>query len=133
MSKTTTTAKIRPDGTVVEVLEDGKERPFPDTPMRPMTAAEIEAAAAADRDARPMTSDELRTARRVPRVKTLRRALGLTQEAFAARYHIPLGTLRDWEQGRSEPDQPARAYLKAIAGDPEAVQRALRSATPEPR
>jgi putative transcriptional regulator len=133
MSKTTTTAKIRPDGTVVEVLEDGKERPFPDTPMRPTTAAEIEAAAAADRDARPMTSDELRTARRVPRVKTLRRALGLTQEAFAARYHIPLGTLRDWEQGRSEPDQPAHAYLKAIAGDPEAVQRALRSATPEPR
>ena len=133
MSKTTTTAKIRPDGTVVEVLGDGKERPFPDTPMRPMTAAEIAAAAAADRDARPMTADELRTARRVPRVKTLRRALGLTQEEFAARYHIPLGTLRDWEQGRTEPDQPARAYLKAIAGDPEAVQRALRSATPEPR
>jgi len=98
-----------------------------------MAAAEIEAAAAADPDARPMTADELRTARRVPRIKTLRRALGLTQEEFAARYHIPLGTLRDWEQGRSEPDQPARAYLKAIAGDPEAVRRALRSAVPEPR
>ena len=133
MSKTITTAKIRPDGTVVEVLRDGKERPFPDAPMRPMAAAEIEAAAAADPDARPMTADELRTARRVPRIKTLRRALGLTQEEFAARYHIPLGTLRDWEQGRSEPDQPARAYLKAIAGDPEAVRRALRSAVPEPR
>jgi len=33
--------------------------------------------------------------------------------------------LRDWEQQRAEPDQPARAYLKAIAGDPEGVQRAL--------
>jgi putative transcriptional regulator len=43
----------------------------------------------------------------------------------AERYHIPLGTLRDWEQGRSEPDGPARAYLKAIAGDPDAVKRAL--------
>jgi putative transcriptional regulator len=32
----------------------------------------------------------------------------LTQEEFAARYHIPLGILRDWEQGRTEPDQPAR-------------------------
>ena len=56
----------------------------------------------------------------------LRRALGLTQEEFADRYHIPLGTLRDWEQGRCEPDQPARAYLAVIAGAPEAVQRALR-------
>jgi transcriptional regulator with XRE-family HTH domain len=55
-----------------------------------------------------MTPEELRTAQRVPRVKTLRRALGLTQQQFAARYHIPLGTLRDWEQGRTEPDQPAR-------------------------
>ena len=74
-----------------------------------------------------MTADQLRSARRVPRVKTLRRALGLTQEEFATRYHIPLGTLRDWEQGRSEPDQPARAYLRAIAGDPAAVSRALES------
>jgi putative transcriptional regulator len=49
----------------------------------------------------------------------------LTQEEFAVRYHIPLGTLRDWEQGRCEPDQPARAYLTVIAHDPEGVKRAL--------
>lgn len=132
MSKTTTTARIRIDGTVVEVLADGTERPFPDTSMRPMTEAEIEAAAGADPDARPMTTEQLQTARRVPPVKTLRRALGLTQKEFAGRYRIPLGTLRDWEQGRTEPDQPARAYLKAIAGDPEAVRRAL-AVTPDPR
>ncbi len=125
MNKTTTTAKIRSDGTVVEILDDGSERPFPKTPMRPMTEQEIAAAAAADPDARPMTPEQLRAARRVPRVKTLRRALGMTQEEFAKRYHIPLGTLRDWEQGRSEPDQTARAYLKAIAGDPVAVLNAL--------
>ncbi len=125
MSKTTTIAKIRPDGTVVEVLRDGSERPFLVTPMRPMTPAEIGAAAAADPDAQPMTTEELKQARRVPRVKTLRRALALTQQEFAARYHIPLGTLRDWEQGRTEPDQPARAYLRVIAGDPEGVRRAL--------
>jgi putative transcriptional regulator len=134
MSKTTITAKMRPDGTVVEVLDDGSERPFPTTPMRPMTEAEIAAAAAADPDARPMTTEQLETARRVPRVRTLRRALGLTQEEFAARFHIPLGTLRDWEQGRTEPDQPTRAYLKVIAHDPEGVSRALRSrAEREPR
>jgi len=125
MSKTTTTAKIRPDGTVTEVLSDDSERPFADRPLRAMTEAEIEAAAAADPDARPMTAEELRTARRVPRVKTLRRALGLTQQEFAARYHIPLGTLRDWEQGRTEPDQPARAYLTVIAHDPDSAQRAF--------
>jgi putative transcriptional regulator len=36
--------------------------------------------------------------------------------------------LRDWEQGRTEPDQPARAYLKVIAGDAERVHRILRAA-----
>lgn len=125
MSKTTITAKIRADGKAVEVSPDGSERPFPDTPLRPMTEEEIEAAAAVDPDARPMTPDQLRTVRRVPRAKTLRRALAMTQEEFATRYHIPLGTLRDWEQGRCEPDQPARAYLTVIAHDPEGVKRAL--------
>ncbi len=125
MSKTTTTARIRPDGTVMKIAKNGSEAAIPNVPMRPMTAIEVEAAAAADPDARPMTAAELRGARRVPRVKTLRRALGLTQEEFAVRYQIPLGTLRDWEQGRTEPDQPARAYLKVIAKDPERVHRLL--------
>jgi len=125
MSKTTTTARIHPDGSVVQVLQDGREAAFPKTPVRPMAAAEVEAAAAADPDARPMTAEELHGARRVPRVKTLRRALGFTQEEFATRYQIPLGTLRDWEQGRTEPDQPTRAYLKIIARDPERVHRLL--------
>jgi transcriptional regulator with XRE-family HTH domain len=58
-------------------------------------------------------------------VRTLRRALGLTQEEFAARYHIPLGTLRDWEQGRSQPDQPARAFLAVIARAPNEIAALL--------
>src|SRR5512132_2931564 len=127
MSKTTTIARMRDDGTLVELLSDGTERPIPVTLMRPMTEAEV-AAAAADPDARPFTPEELAKARRVPRTKTLRRTFGLTQEEFSARYHIPLGTLRDWEQGRTEPDQPARAYLTVIAGDPEGVLRALQGA-----
>jgi len=93
-----------------------------------MSDAEVETAARADPDNPLRTKADLAKLRRVPRVKTLRRALGLTQEEFARRYHIPLGTLRDWEQGRSEPDQPARAYLKVIASDPKAVARALRNA-----
>ncbi|MGO8942870.1 MAG: helix-turn-helix domain-containing protein [Syntrophobacteraceae bacterium] len=128
MSKKTIIAKIHSDGTIVEVLSGEKERPLPDTPMRTMTEAEIEAAAAADPDAKPMTAEELRAARRVPRIKTLRHALNLSQPEFAARYHIPLGTLRDWEQGRTEPDQPTRAYLTVIARNPEGVRHALKSA-----
>jgi len=131
-NETTIVAKRRSDGTLVRVLPDGTTIPIEDKTdwqrLREMTDEEVHAAAVADPDAQPLTEERLALMRRVPRAKTLRRALGLTQEAFAARYQIPLGTLRDWEQGRAEPDQPARAYLRAIAGDPEAVLRALRRA-----
>jgi len=85
-----------------------------------------------ERDSAPMTAAELKRAPRVPRVKTLRRAMGLTQEEFAERFMIPLGTLRDWEQGVTEPDGAGRAYLRAIIGDAQAVERALRTIPPPP-
>jgi putative transcriptional regulator len=92
-----------------------------------MSAAEIETAAARDHENPPLTDARAGQLRPVPRVKTLRRALALTQEEFAARYHIPLGTLRDWERGRSERDQPAKAYLTLTARDPKGIERALQS------
>ena len=76
-----------------------------------MTNKDIHAAALADPDARPLTPERLKLMKRTPQVKVIRRAVGLSQEEFAARFHIPLGTLRDWEQGRKEPDAAARAYL----------------------
>jgi putative transcriptional regulator len=91
-----------------------------------MTPEEIEAAARADPDAQPFTKAQLARMKHTPRAKLVRRALGLTQEEFAARFQIPLGTLRDWEQGAAEPDQAARAYLTVIGRDPDAVRRALR-------
>ena len=93
----------------------------------PMTPEAIEQAARADRDAQPLTEADLVRMKRTPQVKIIRRALELTQEEFAARYHIPLGTLRDWEQGRTEPDQLTRAYLKLIAADPVHVSQVLNS------
>jgi len=133
MSKTTI-VKMHRDGTLHRVLPDGTEQPMPaPPPMRPMTDAEIHAAAMRDPDAQPLTDEDMARMKRVPRANTLRRALGLTQEEFAARFQIPLGTLRDWEQGRAEPDQTARAYLRAIAGDASAVQRALQVAPARPR
>jgi putative transcriptional regulator len=92
---------------------------------RAMTAEAIEKAARADPDARPLTAADFKRMKRTPQAKIIRRALELTQEEFAVRYHIPLGTLRDWEQGRAEPDQPTRAYLRLIARDPDRVNRTL--------
>jgi putative transcriptional regulator len=91
-----------------------------------MTAAEKHAAALSDPDNRPLTEADMQRMERTPRAKIIRRALGLSQEDFAARYHIPLGTLRDWEQGRAEPDQAARAYLTVIAREPDLVLNALK-------
>jgi putative transcriptional regulator len=90
-----------------------------------LTEEQVHAAALADADAQPLTEERLGKMRRVPRTKSIRRALGLSQEEFAARYHIPIGTLRDWEQGRFEPDAAARAYLTVIARAPDIVRRAL--------
>ena len=96
--------------------------------MRAMSEAEVMAAALSDPDAQPRSTAQLARMKHTPRAKLIRRALGLTQEEFASRFHIPLGTLRDWEQGASEPDQAARAYLTVIACDPNAVTKALSSA-----
>ena len=93
-----------------------------------MTAAEKHAAALSDPDAQPLTEEDMRRMKCTPRAKIIRRALGLSQEDFAARYQIPVGTLRDWEQGRVEPDQAARAYLTVIARDTDAVRKALNMA-----
>ena len=90
-----------------------------------MTSESIEHAARADRDAQPLTPDDVKRMKRTPQPKIIRRALELTQEEFAARYRIPLGMLRDWEQGRTKPDQPALAYLTLIARDPDYVNRTL--------
>jgi putative transcriptional regulator len=92
-----------------------------------MTGEAIARAARADPDAQPLTEADLKRMKRTPRARMIRRALELTQEEFAARYHIPVGTLRDWEQGRTEPDRPARAYLTLIARDPDHVNRTLNS------
>lgn len=88
----------------------------------------VEAAALADPDAQPLTEDDARRMRSTPRVRIIRRALKLSQEAFAERFRIPIGTLRDWEQGRKVPDAATRAYLIVIAREPEAVVRALEPA-----
>lgn len=135
-SDDTIVAKRLPDGSLVQLLADGSTRPFPRDQtdweaLRAMGDEEINRAAASDPDAQPVTPARAASLRRLPQVRVTRRALGLTEEEFSARFRIPLGTLRDWEQGRTEPDQPAQAYLAVIARDPEGVRRAL-DAGPKP-
>lgn len=83
-----------------------------------LSDADVRKAALADPDAAPLTKALVSRMRRVSRVKALRERMGLTQREFAEAFHLPLTTLRDWEQRRSAPDAPARALLLAIERDP---------------
>ena len=64
------------------------------------------------------------TAVKVPPVdvRKLRTDIGLSQEEFAARYNLALGTVRNWEQGVREPDGPGRMFLAMIRNDPDGVR-----------
>jgi putative transcriptional regulator len=93
-----------------------------------MSDADVRKAALADPDAQPLTKEQVAKMRRVSRVKSLRERMGLTQREFATAFHLPLTTLRDWEQRRSIPDAPARALLLAIERDPKKMKSLLAAA-----
>jgi putative transcriptional regulator len=119
MSKTDTTRVT---------LKPGELPPRGDTDwarLDAMTDEEVMAAALSDPDAQPLTPEQLAKMRRVSRVKVLRQRLSMTQAEFAEAFHLPITTLRDWEQHRSTPDAPARALLLAIERDPEVMRRLL--------
>jgi len=61
-------------------------------------------------------------------VKAVRRKLRLSQSQFATKFGFQPATLKNWEQGRTRPDGPARVLLAVIAHHPEAVEDALRKA-----
>ena len=61
-------------------------------------------------------------------LKAIRRSMNLTQDQFAKAYHLPLGTVRDWEQNRTQPDSGSRVYLKMIEADPVAVRKLVEKA-----
>jgi putative transcriptional regulator len=122
MNNTITTVKTTPDGRMMRKTEAGWE----EVVREPLSPTPPDFVPAYDPDNMPWTPEQLANRKRVPRVRTLRRQLSLTQEQFAERYHIPVGTLRDWEQGRSEPDAPAKALLKLIAADPDGSAEKLK-------
>ncbi len=123
------TVERLPDGKVVQIMPDGTKRLLEDQTdwahLRAMTEEEIEAGALSDPDNPPLTDEELKKFRRVPNPKEIRKKLHMTQEQFAMRFHLPLGTLRDWEQGAKQPDTAARSYLRVIEKAPQTVMQAL--------
>ncbi len=106
-----------------------------------MTDEEVIAAALADPDAQPSTSGKLASMRRVSRVKVLRQRLGMNQAEFAHTFHLPVITLREFEQRRA--DARRRRKLRAIglantieraaAGGFEAAEIRFTSRCPPPR
>lgn len=93
-----------------------------------MTDEEIERNALDDPDNPPMTDEELDRLALARRVRSVRERSGLSQGAFASRYRLTPGRLRDWEQGRSKPDPAMLIYLTMIEREPKAVERALNAA-----
>jgi putative transcriptional regulator len=61
-------------------------------------------------------------------VRSLRERVDLTQAAFARMIGVSVRTLQNWEQGRREPDGPAKALLKVVERQPKAVLAALHAA-----
>jgi len=126
---TTIRARRLDDGTIVQELDDGTVHRLESRTdwdrLTAMTEAEIEANALADADNPPITADELARMKPVPNSREIRQRLQMTQEQFSLRFHLPTGTVRDWEQGKKTPDSAARTLLRVIAGNPEAVIEAL--------
>jgi len=60
-------------------------------------------------------------------VKLIRKATGLSQTRFAEVVAVPVGTLRNWEQGRRAPTGPAKVLLRVIERHPEAVLESVAS------
>ena len=111
---------------MVALLNEMKDFAMPPRP----SDDEVERQAAADPDAPPTTDDELARAEvvsallRPEEVRAIRTRLGLTQAEFARRFRFSVEAIRSYEQGLCQPPAPIRAYLRVIAAETEAVDRA---------
>jgi putative transcriptional regulator len=128
-SETMIVVKRRANGELVQQMADGTTRPMQSktdwAAFDALTEEEVTAAALSDPDNPPLTDAQLARGAHFPDVRELRRKLHMTQRQFAAKFGVPLGTLRDWEQGVRLPDNTARSYLHVIAKNHQAVIDAL--------
>jgi putative transcriptional regulator len=59
-------------------------------------------------------------------VKAIRTARRLSQEGFARTYGFSVAAVRDWEQGRRQPERAARLLLAMIDRAPDTVEKVMR-------
>jgi putative transcriptional regulator len=88
--------------------------------------AEAEARALTDPENPPLTKQQLDRMALARKVRLVREKTGLSQPQFAARFHIGLARLRDFEQARSEPDFIVRVFLRMILEDPGKADRLVK-------
>jgi putative transcriptional regulator len=123
------------DGAITRVTLDPAHPPRGRTDWRrvdSLSDEDIERAARSDPEAPTLSDEDLEKFQRVVDVRGLRRRLGMSQERFARSFHLSVGTVRDWEQGRSLPDRPARVLLKLIDRNPEIVLETLQASLRSP-
>ncbi len=72
-----------------------------------------------------VTAEGMERGQRARTIRMTRTKLGLTQAEFAARFRVPVGTLRDWEQARVTAPDFALAYVRVIEMHPDLVARVL--------
>jgi len=94
--------------------------------LKDVSDAKAEAAAVADADNPPLSEQQLRRMALAREVRLVREKTGLSQPQFAARFHIGLARLRDFEQARSEPDFVVRVFLRMIQEDPGKAERLVK-------
>jgi putative transcriptional regulator len=128
-----TQAVVGPDGKLWRKLANGRLVRLKNMTdwkrLAAMTEAEIVRNARSDPDAPLVPRSKLKEFKRVTlspaEIRAIRARTRLSQDAFARRFALNLRTLQDWEQGRVQPDGPARAYLLVIRHEPAAVKRAI--------
>jgi putative transcriptional regulator len=95
--------------------------------LKKVTAADIEARALSDPDNPPVSGQQLNRMSLAREVRLVREKTGLSQAQFAARFRIGVARLRDFEQGRSEPDFVVRVFLRMILETPATADRLIKS------
>jgi putative transcriptional regulator len=94
--------------------------------LKSFSDAEKESQALADPENPPLTEQQLDRMALAREVRLVREKTGLSQPQFAARFHIGLARLRDFEQARSEPDFIVRVFLRMILEDPRKADRLVK-------
>jgi putative transcriptional regulator len=94
--------------------------------LKNVSDAEAETRASSDMDNPPLAEEQLIRMALAREVRLVREKTGLSQPQFAARFHIGLARLRDFEQARSEPDFIVRVFLRMILEDPAKAERLIK-------